>query len=248
MIPIRNIPALRPSTTPPRGSEHNTGSVGHVHWPLHVRVCASHTCVSPDWGGQVGVAEQRFRKLPAVVVQQAGERAHAQPEHEQKQPVRPRWGDLLVPGRGFAGFLEADGCVLPVAGFGFQRPVTEAAIAVTQVEVIVVVTIAGPAQSAAPSSQVHLHHLIDGQHISDKLLQNCGSHCEVRLAEQFHHLSSGGVGVLRAATGEVGGLVGSDGGVPAVVLVGGQRVALFRLQHLIGCGSRRPVNTVRRPV
>lgn len=56
--------------------------------------------------------------------------------------------------------------------------------------------------------------------------------------EQLLHLSSGGVCVLRAAAGEVGGLIGSDGGVGGVVLVGGQRVALFWLQHLRGCGDR----------
>lgn len=47
--------------------------------------------------------------------------------------------------------------------------------------------------------------------------------------EQLLHLSSGGVRVLRAAAGEVGGLIGSDRGVGGVVLVGGQRVALFWL-------------------
>lgn len=53
-------------------------------------------------------------------------------------------------------------CVLPVAGSGFQRPVTEAAVAVAQVEVIAVVTITGPTQPVTASPQVHLHHLVNG--------------------------------------------------------------------------------------
>lgn len=49
------------------------------------------------------------------------------------------------------------------------------------------------------------------------------------------YLSGGGVGVLWTAAGEVGGLIRSDGRVVDVVAVGGQRVALLRLQRLIGC-------------
>ena len=120
-------------------------------------------------------------------------------------------------------------CFLPVAGPGLQRPVAEAAVAVAQVELIVVVTVAGPAQPVAAGSQVHLHHLLD-----ETAPSQGGGGSEGR---RVPHLAGGGV--LGAAAAEVGRLVGSHRGVAEVVPVGGQRVALFGLPRLLGCGSRR---------
>lgn len=93
-----------------------------------------------------------------VLVQQARERAHAQPEQNKLLHFTCQVGTF--------GLVLTKIDVLPVGGFSFQRPVAEAAVAVTQVKVVVMVTVAGPTQSVTPSPQVHFHDLtvIDQMH------------------------------------------------------------------------------------
>lgn len=103
------------------------------------------TCMRPERRRQVRVGEQRLSDL-SVLLHQFGERSHAQPAETQ----------LFV----VVYCCHLNTVCLPVGGLGFQRPVAEASVAVPLVEVVVMVTIAGPAQTLSSSSQIHLHHLI----------------------------------------------------------------------------------------
>lgn len=117
----------------------------------------------------------------------------------------------------------------PVEGLCFEPPVTEASVAVAKkkMSIIVLVTVAGPAQPLATCTEVNFHHL--------------------------WRAGSGRIRILRASAREVGRLVGSHRGVGGVVAVRRQRVALLRLQHLSGCvcQNQRSVSqsciAVRRP-
>lgn len=133
---------------------------------------------------------------------------------------------------------------VPVGSFGFQRPVTEVTVAVTQVEVIIMVMVTGPTQPITSCSQVHLHHLIS--YWWRGFIHPCRlwltplalDWCE-RCDDRYLCSGCGCISVLWAAAGKVGGLIHSDRWVADVVTVWGQWVALLRLQHLSGCWRRQ---------
>lgn len=151
------------------------------------------TCVCPEWCRKVSVREEWLKKLSVIFIKQSGESSNTQPEHTHTHThiilsttisfilitycskcicvfsiwklSHGPWTQLQITSPGW--ILRHLVCLLlPVGCFRFQRSVTEAAIAVTQVEVIVMVIITGPTQPVPSCTQVHLHHLINYWQIS----------------------------------------------------------------------------------
>lgn len=108
------------------------------------------TCERPEGRRQERVGEQRLQELPVVLVEQSGESSDADPEHQTG----------FISGSEFELHLSSAGLV-PVRGSGFQRSVAEAAIALPQVEIVVMVMVTGPAQPVPALPQLHLDHLIE---------------------------------------------------------------------------------------